>query len=245
MTTTVTYAQRKLGDHIVGDLHLASANGYNPMSTATVAALRAELKRVDLEGSAHVVTLSSTGRAFSAGADLKEIRAKTVAELGAFISDTLALFDEMMAFSKPIIAVVHADALGAGAALAQFADFVIASDSARFGFPEALAGLAAPGYMTPRLMGRQMAAEMALTGARFSAQRMADLGQVNVVCAPEGLEAAVQDLVQRLAQVPASALALGKRSLRNGMTLPLREAMDCHVVLQMEALQRARAEGRF
>jgi enoyl-CoA hydratase/carnithine racemase len=243
MSTSVTYGERLVDGCTIGDLHLSSPDGLNPLSTTAVATLRDELERLNHRDPPRVLTLTSSGRAFSAGANLKEIQAMTPEEFGGFMTDILALFQEMIGHAKPIVAVVHGDALGGGAALAQFSDLVVAAEGARFGFPEALRGLAAPGYLTPRLLGRQRAAELALTGRFLSAREMFELGQVNAVCATEELPATVEAFLKRIAATNPTSLALGKRSLRNGLIQDLTDAMGNHVQLQIEALREARRSG--
>jgi len=155
----------------------------------------------------------------------------------------LALYAEMTATAKPIVAVVHADALGGGAGLAQLADFVVAADTARFGFPEALRGLAGAGYLSPRLVGKQLAAEMALTGRLLTAAEMQRLGLENDVCSVGDLPQHVEDFVARLGRITSVALATGKASLHGGLFAGLDDAMARHVDLQVTAFADARARG--
>lgn len=246
-------------------LHLSSASGVNPLSRATVAALRARFAAVDAavaaeacglaaasphpSGSAaaaaapHALLLTAEGRCFCAGADVKEFRGFDAAAFSSYMSDVLALYAEMVEVRRPIVCVVHADARGGGAALALCADFVVAAEDARFALPESHRGLAGGGWLMPRLMGRQRAAEMVLLGREFTAGEMAAMGLVNRVCAVADLEAAVDELCASLAKMPPSAFGVGKRSLAGGLSVGLREAMDWHVRAQTEAFTQARAAG--
>ena len=97
--------------------------------------------------------------------------------------------------------------------------------------------------MAPRLIGRQRAAEMTMTGRTYTAEEMAGMGQVNEVCEPDGLEAALSNLVGRLSKVAPYALALAKQSLRNGIAESLDTAMAHHLELQTSAFTRAKSAG--
>jgi enoyl-CoA hydratase/carnithine racemase len=250
-------------------LHLSSASGVNPLSGATVAALRARLAAIDEAVAAeagdpvgdpaggapdtrgasdeptvpHALLLTAEGRCFCAGADIKEFRSFDAAAFSAYMADVLALYAGMVQVRRPIVSVVHADARGGGAALALCSDFVVAAEDARFALPESHRGLAGGGWLMPRLMGRQRAAEMVLLGREFTAGEMAAMGLVNRVCAAGDLEATVDELCAALAAMPASAFGVGKRSLAGGLSVGLREAMDWHVRAQTEAFVKARAAG--
>lgn len=246
-------------------LHLSSVSGVNPLSGATVAALRARLAAIDAAVAAealqaradvahpqeptstptvpHALLLTAEGRCFCAGADVKEFLGFDAPAFSGYMADVLALYAGMVEVRRPIVAVVHADARGGGAALALCSDFVVAAEHARFALPESHLGLAGGGWLMPRLMGRQRAAEMVLLGRAFTAGEMAAMGLVNRVCAAADLEAVVDELCASLATMPASAFGVGKRSLAGGLSVGLREAMDWHVRAQTQAFMQARAAG--
>jgi enoyl-CoA hydratase/carnithine racemase len=250
-------------------LHLSSASGVNPLSGATVAALRARLAAIDEAvaaevgdpagdpesgapgarrtsegpGVPHALLLTAEGRCFCAGADIKEFRGFDAAAFSAYMAEVLALYAGMVELRRPIVSVVHADARGGGAALALCSDFVVAAEDARFALPESHRGLAGGGWLMPRLMGRQRAAEMVLLGREFTAGEMAAMGLVNRVCPADDLESTLDELCAALAAMPASAFGVGKRSLAGGLSVGLREAMDWHVRAQTEAFVKARAAG--
>src|ERR1700744_1575621 len=243
MPTEVKYFEQPIGEIVVGHLQLSSRSGYNPITPDAISALRAHLKRLDNSKPPLVVVISAVGRAFCAGADLKIIKAMSPDEFRVFTRDVLLFLEEMMRLSKPVISMVHGDAMGAGAAIAQFSDFVIAANTARFAFPEILRGLTAPGYMAPRLIGRQRAAEMTMTGRTYSAEEMLGMGQVNEACAPEDLDSALSQLLNRLTAIAPYALALAKQSLRNGIAESLDAAMAHHLELQTSAFAQAKQAG--
>ncbi len=120
---------------------------------------------LDGGGSIRALLFSSEGRSFCAGADVKEFRTFDATSFRRYMTDVLAMYAEMIELRKPIICRVHADARGAGAALAFCSDFVIAAEQVKFALPEAHRGLAGGGYLMPRLMGKHRAAEMVRSGA--------------------------------------------------------------------------------
>jgi enoyl-CoA hydratase/carnithine racemase len=214
---------------------------------ATVEEIRATLRRLAPPGAAHGLLLSAEGRGFCAGADVKEFRTFGLTDFRRYMTDILAMYAEMTEFPKPIVSLVHADALGGGAALAFFSDFVIAAQGARFALPEVLRGMAGGGYLMPRLIGKHRAAEMVLLGRTFGADEMLAWGLINTVCPAAELAERAQALCEELASLSEGAFAVAKRSLSGGLGLGLREAMDRHVTAQTEAFAVARAaagEGR-
>jgi enoyl-CoA hydratase/carnithine racemase len=242
MPTTVSVRERRAKGRVFTQLHLTSDSGVNPLSSGTVQEIRETLQRLCAPGTAHGLLLSAEGRSFSAGADVKEFRSFDLGDFRRYMSDILAMYAEMTEFPKPIVSLVHADALGGGAALAFFSDFVIAVDSARFGLPEVHRGLAGGGYLMPKLIGKHRAAEMVLLGRSFSASDMLGWGLVNEVCSAGEMEERAHALCEELATLSVEAFAVAKASLSGGLALSLREAMERHVMAQTEAFARARTE---
>lgn len=243
MPTTLTYQETEAGGITLGRCHLESDSGVNPLSTHVVAEFRALMRSLDHDRPPHALVVSAEGRCFCAGADLKEFRAFDADSFSAYMVEVLAMYAEMIELRKPIVCLVHADARGGGAALALCSDFVIAADSARFALPEAHRGLAGGGYLMPRLVGKQRAAELVLLGREVSAAQMLQWGLVNEVCAPAELDRRGAAWCDELARIPAGAFAVGKQSLAAGLSIGLREAMARHVEVQTEAFVTARARG--
>ncbi len=243
MPTSVTYSIREIGGVTAGEFHLASDSGVNPLSSTVVREIRERLKALDNLDPPHVLLVTAAGRCFSAGADLKEFNDITREGFRQYMADILAMYAEMAEVRKPIISLVHADARGGGAAVALFSDFVIAADQARFALPESHRGLAGGGYLMPRLIGKQRAAEMVLLGRTYSADDMLRLGLVNEVCPAAELEARAARLCAELGALSPGAFAVAKRSLAAGLFVGMREAMATHVEAQTEAFLRARATG--
>jgi len=241
MPTTINHRERRIGERLFVELRLSSDNGVNPLSSGNVREIRETMRRLSPLGAAHGLLISAEGKSFSAGADVKEFRTFGEPEFRQYMSDILAMYAEMTEFPKPILSIVQADALGGGAALAFYSDFVIACETARFGLPEVHRGMAGGGYLMPRLIGKHRAAEMVLLGRNFTAQEMLDWGLVNVVCPQADLEPQTDKLCQELARLTDSAFAVAKTSLAGGLTVTMREGMERHIAAQTEAFRRARA----
>lgn len=243
MPTRITHSSTTVAGLAVKRLHLDSDSGVNPLSSAVVAEIRASLREAETDPQVGAIVFSSEGRCFCAGADVKEFRTFDVHGFQRYMSDVLAMYAEMIELRKPIIARVHADARGGGAALALSSDFVLSERSARYALPESQRGLAGGGYLMPRLMGKHRAAEFVLLGRDFSAAQMLDWGLLSEVCDGHELDSALERWCAEIARIPASAFAVGKRSLASGYTHGLREAMAVHVQAQTQAFISARSQG--
>src|SRR6476659_7841426 len=149
------------------------------------------LETIAVRPAVRSVILTGAGeRAFSVGSDLRQRRSMTkedcLRQRQAF-DRTLYTVRQLR---KPIFAAVNGIAYGGGCELAQSTDFIIASDNATFGQPEAMLGLAAGGgspALLPRLLPRGRALQMLMTGDPISAQEAHRLGMVNEVHAPADL----------------------------------------------------------
>lgn len=241
MHTEVQRSERHAGGRVFTELCLVSEGGLNPLSGETVAQLRAALREDAASDRSHGIVLRAQGRAFSAGADVKEFRRFSVEDFRAAMQNILALYVEMVRHPRPIVSLVQGDALGGGAALAFFSDHVIAVQGAKFGFPEVHRGLAGGGYLMPRLIGRHRAAELVLFGRTIDAPRAHALGLVAELCAPDELEQRAQAVAEELAALAPSGLAVAKLGLALGLGDDLADCMATHIEAQTQAFASMRA----
>ena len=159
---------------IKGAVAIATLNrpeALNALNTPLLDALAATLEAWDADPKVRVIIVTGSEKAFAAGADIKEMAPKSFAQMHA---ENIfgRQFDRIARIRKPIIAAVNGFALGGGCELAMMADFIIASDKARFGQPEITLGVI-PGMggsqRLTRAVGKAKAMEMCLTGRMMDA----------------------------------------------------------------------------
>jgi enoyl-CoA hydratase len=190
------------------------------------------------------VVLTGTGDAFAAGweaALLSDIEA--LRQAGA-LGDPFGCLAEL---PKPVICALNGDAIGGGLALALAADIRIAADGAKFGLPEANAGLlpmAGATQRLSRLVGRGKALEMILTGEPIDAAEALRIGLVSEVVPASKLMERAQEIADRIAERGPLALQYAKEAVSRGSDMSLEQALrfetDLTVILQTT---EDRAEG--
>ncbi len=179
------------------------------------------------EEAVRAVVLTGSERAFSAGADIKEM----VAEGFAAIDDALRqeAWRRIERFPKPLIAAVNGYCLGGGHELALTADLIIAGEGARFGQPEIDIGVL-PGdggtQRITRVAGKSLAMKMILTGETIDAQTALAAGLVaEVVGAEKTLERALE-LAERIAAKPPVAVRLAKQAVLAAFSTSLEQGLE-------------------
>lgn len=165
----------------------------NAINGSVAAGVEAGLDLLEGDGELWAGVLTGTREFFCAGADLKMISAGRGRELYTERGGFGGLV--MRRRTKPLIVAVEGPALAGGTELCLAADLVVASRAARFGIPEVKRSLVAAAgglYRLPRLLPRNVALELGLTGDPLEAERAYELGFVNVLTAPgEALEGAL------------------------------------------------------
>jgi enoyl-CoA hydratase/carnithine racemase len=151
---------------------------------------------------------------FAAGGDIKAMAKRTLAE--TLTTPSARFWPRLAALRTPLVAAVSGYALGGGCELALACDMVVASETAEFGQPEILLGIIPGGGGTQRLarvMGKQRAMELVLTGRRIGAAEAHDLGIVTQLAPPDGWLDAALELANRVAERPPLAVRLGKQAV--------------------------------
>ncbi|WP_299559388.1 enoyl-CoA hydratase/isomerase family protein [uncultured Mycolicibacterium sp.] len=182
----VTY---ELRDHIA-TITLNRPEARNAINGAMRAELNAAWERFRADEDAWVGILTATGEVFCAGGDLKDGAGSTGTFPGTFWEKpTINSFESGMELFKPTIAAVHGPCLGYGLTGILFCDFVIASTTAEFGFPEVKLGVPTivGAIRLPQRVGWANAMELLLTGERISAQRAKEIGLVWRLVEPDEL----------------------------------------------------------
>ena len=187
----------------------------NALSTAVEEALGAALASDEVGSSAGVV-IAGAGRAFSAGADVHEMREQTAAAVLEYYRQTGTVYERVAALRQPTIAAIHGYCLGGGFELALACDFRVADESAVFGLPEVGIGIVPSSGGTHRLVravGTVKAKELLLLRDRFGAEEALELGLVTLVV-PEGRALArALELGGDLAALPPLAVEVAKRAV--------------------------------
>ena len=213
---------------------------FNALSEGMLAALQAALDRVAVDESARVVVIAASGKAFSAGHDLKQMRAEpSQAYYEALFAQCARVMLTMQRLPVPVIAKVQGIATAAGCQLVAACDLAVAASTARFAVSGVNLGLfcSSPSVALSRNLLRKAAFEMLVTGEFISADEAKAKGLVNRVAAPDALDAELESLVAAIVAKPRVAIAMGKqlfyRQLERGVESAYEEAgktMACNMM---------------
>lgn len=186
------------------------------------------LKDLAKKETLRVLIITGAGRAFVAGADIKEMQSMTPAEAKEFsiLGDkTFKLINE---FPMPVIAAVNGFALGGGLEFMMSADFAYASEKAKFGLPELTLGLI-PGFGGSKRLSERVgvsaAKELLFTGRIIKPDEALRLGLVNKVVPPEELIPSVKELAKEIIKVSPNAVKEVKQLLNYSRDLPMDRAV--------------------
>ncbi len=187
---------------------------------------------VDFEGNDQVRVIVITGageRSFVAGGDLAEMEKRAgLAHYQEFAEDVHRVFRRIEVSDKPTIAAINGYALGGGTELLLCTDIRLAADSAQMALPEIGLGVFPGAGGTQRAI-RQLspcqAREIMFTGDWFSAQRALDLGLINYVVPQASLMSETMALAERIASKSPLVMKLLKRTLRDGIDMPMGAAL--------------------
>ena len=199
---------------------------------------------IDRDPGVRCVVLTGTGRAFCAGADMKESGPEGVAYwagTGDHGFGGIALGGRL---SVPVIARVNGLALGGGFEMVLGCDLVVAVESASFGFPEARVGrLPLDGRVVlPRLVPRALAMGLLVTGRRIGATEALGWGLVNQVVPADALDAAVDGWVEHIRACAPLSVAAIKRSVHDTAHLTVSEARNVRLPSLVAALRSRDAD---
>jgi enoyl-CoA hydratase/carnithine racemase len=209
----------------VAFLTLNRGDRFNPLSTAMITALEAQIDAVGADRSARVVVLAGAGRGFCAGHDLKEMRAHASdkAWQQKLFADCSRMMVKLTEIPQPVIARVHGIATAAGCQLVSMCDLAVASSDARFALPGVNVGIfcSTPAVGVARNVGRKRAMEMLLTGELFDAPTALSWGLLNRVVPADQLDAEVAKLTGIIVARSGKVVATGKRAFYRQIEQPL------------------------
>ncbi len=202
-------------DETIVTLTLNRPDKLNAIDGAMLDALDQLLGQLEADRDCRAVILTGAGRAFSAGADIKEWTALTSQEFGVTWGlRGHRLFDRLAALSPPVIAAINGIAFGGGLEMALCADVRIAAADARLGLPEVTIS-ALPGWggtqRLPRLIGQGRAKQMILTGQPIDAARAEAFGLVSEVLPADTLMDRAHEVARQIAANAPLAVRAAKR----------------------------------
>jgi enoyl-CoA hydratase/carnithine racemase len=209
-------------DGQVGIVRLDRPDARNALSPALMAELADAVEELDSDPGVRCIVLAGSDEVFAAGADIKAMAERTFQDV--LNASTMPFWQRIAACRTPMIAAVSGFALGGGCELALLCDMIVASETAEFGQPEITLGIIPGGGGTQRLarvLGKQRAMELVLTGRRIDANEAHRLGIVNrLTPAGKWLEEAIE-LAQVVARRPPLAVRLAKQAVLAADETPL------------------------
>ena len=211
----------------VGIARLNRPDARNALSPELMSELAELVEAWDADPAIACIVIAGSDDWFAAGADIKAMRDRSFQE--ALVTPTAAFWSRLSAIRTPMIAAVSGYALGGGCELALICDMIVASETAEFGQPEIMLGIIPGAGGTQRLarvMGKQRAMELVLTGRRINAEEAFAMGIVNQIAKKkEWLEKAVE-LAQVVARRPPIAVRLGKQAVLAAEDMSLAGGLD-------------------
>lgn len=198
----------------------------NVLSEATVNAITYTMLQANADPRVRVIILTGKGKAFIAGADIKEFQQiKTHAQVQAFCDRGHGMANAIEGSDKPVICAINGFCLGGGLEVALACHIRIAAETARLGLPEINLGII-PGFggtqRLPRLVGKAKGLELILTGGHLSAQDALALGIVNKVVPAENLLTEAVAMARIIAKKGRLAVRAAVQAVSDGLetTLP-------------------------
>jgi enoyl-CoA hydratase len=226
-------------DGAVALITLNRPHAENAITTEMGALLTEAFETIAVHPTVRAAIVTGAGdRAFSVGSDLHQRKAMTKEDWLRQRQDFDRTLYTLRQLRTPIFAAVNGIAYGGGCELAQSTDFIIASDTATFGQPEAMLGLSAGGgspVFLPRLLPPGKALQMLMTGEPISAQEAYRTGMVNELHTQGELMAAARRIAERIAGNSPTAVQAVKRAVRMGEGQPIEQA----IAIMMEAHWRS------
>src|SRR4051812_45868289 len=211
----------------VGLARLDRPDARNALSAELMEELATICERWDEDPDVRCIVIAGGDRWFAAGADIKAMAKRTLPEV--ITSPAARFWPRLAAVRTPTIAAVSGYALGGGCELALACDMIVASEEAEFGQPEILLGIIPGGGGTQRLarvMGKQRAMELVLTGRRITAQEAFQLGIVNRVTERTAWFDEAIEVAEVVSRRPPLAVRLGKQAVLAAEETALTAGLD-------------------
>lgn len=197
----------------------------NVLTTDMLNELADAVNAVDADTHARVLLLTGEGRrAFCAGVDVAD---HTPDRVGDMLHAFARVVAAILGAKVPVVAALNGAALGGGLELALACDIVLAREGVSIGQPEIRLGVFPPvaAVLLPRLIGRQAALDLILTGRMIRAEEARALGLVAAAFPADSFDDDVSEYVHRMAEQSAPVLRLAKRAVNDGTERTLAQAL--------------------
>jgi enoyl-CoA hydratase len=198
----------------------------NALNTKILAELLVALKAYENDPGIGAFVLTGSEKAFAAGADIKEMQAKSYVDV--YLEDFFVGWEEFSRLRKPIIAAVAGYALGGGCELAMMCDFIIAADTAKFGQPEITLGVM-PGMggsqRLTRFVGKSKSMDMVLTGRMMDAAEAERAGLVSRVVPSDQLIDEALKAAAKIASFSLPSVMMAKEAVNRSYETTLSEGL--------------------
>lgn len=218
----------------VAELTLNRPNVMNALNHALISALSDTVRDLSDDPELRAIILTGLGRAFCAGLDLRELSETPGAMERMEWHGGASLFDLVRACPHPIIAAVNGHAVTGGLELAMMADFMIASEEAKFADTHARVGIT-PGWgmsqVLPRLIGANRARQMSLTGEFINARTAYDWGLVNEVLPADDLMPRARALAAQIAETDRVTMGRLRGLINDSQDMGLADGLRREVTL--------------
>jgi enoyl-CoA hydratase/carnithine racemase len=199
----------------------------NALSPELMDELATAVEGFDADPEVRCIVIAGSDEVFASGADIRALRERTFQE--SLSHPAAAFWKRLAAIRTPTIAAVSGWALGGGCELALACDMIVASETAEFGQPEITLGIIPGGGGTQRLarvVGKQRAMELVLTGRRIDAAEAERLGFVNAVARKKQWLDDALELAQRIAKRPPIAVRLAKQAVLGAEETPMTAGLE-------------------
>ena len=211
----------------IARIKLNEPNTYNALSLKTLESLINIFKNLNNENETKVIIIEGSGKGFSAGHDLKEVRSlKKKSKYKKLFNLCSKLMLEIIEGRKPVIAKVHGAAFAAGCQLVASCDLAISSDDAIFATPGVNIGLfcSTPMVAISRKVSRKKAMKMLLTGDSIDAKYAKEIGLINDHYPILKLENEVLKLAEKITSKSNLIIKIGKKAFYKQLEMPLKKA---------------------
>ncbi|MBN9041172.1 MAG: enoyl-CoA hydratase [Rhizobiales bacterium 62-47] len=212
----------------VGIIRLNRPKMLNALSFGVFREIAAAVDDLEADDKVGCIVITGNEKAFAAGADIKEMQPKSFIDM--FTEDFKAIGgDRVATCTKPTIAAVSGYALGGGCELAMMCDFIIASDTAKFGQPEitlgTIPGIGGTQRLT-RAIGKAKAMDLCLTGRMMDVNEAERSGLVSRIVPVDKLMDEAIAAAEKIASMSRPAATMAKSAVNRALETPLAEGMN-------------------